>query len=915
MYGMKTHCLSRMLWIVVLGFGSHGMIWSEQPAAKPKNQAELAGSWTMDDIMAMEFAADPRFAPRGGTIIWVKETPNEKKGKIVHNLMLTDLSSPREIPLTRGGHHCHAPRWSPSGDQVAFLSDRPPPDDEDDNGDAERVRLWCIDPRGGEPWLLLSFPRDIQDFAWLDDDTIVFTAEEKPGHEEQERTDKKDGTEVVEDATSNPPVRLFRFDLPDQRITRISRNQDRIEWLAVSPDGRYVVASHQRSLSFTYDHRTRPEVVLYDLNKEESRPLFTDRKFFIRRVVWRPDSRGFYAVSAYTSHPRYLMASVEHLYYLDARQGEPVAVDLDWERGLALEGEELAVTNDGFVTLLADGVRHRAARYTYDGTRWQRRWLEGEHVSHIQSLQLAANGQTLLYLYSKASGPRQWYVAQLRQNQVTAPRQVFTLAPDLTNKRLARTEAVRWRGAETEEVEGLLYYPLDYQPGRRYPLVVQIHGGPAWADFDRFDNRWSYPSHLYSARGAFVFKPNYHGSTHYGLAWAESLADGKYYELPVVDIEKGIDHLVQRGLVDADRVALAGWSNGAILTMALLTRRPTYQAAAAGAGGAEWVADWGACEFGLAFSNYYLGKSPLEDPHLYIKNAPFYQFDKIRTPTLLFQGKEDRVVPVHHGWMQYRALQQLGKAPVRYVLFPGEEHGLERLAHQRRKMAEELAWFDRYLFQTTPTTLPPVKADSPLALALQRQHARRHGQRYGVLHTDRLIPETVAWNGLHVGRFEVTRAQFAQFDPQYEVAPGTDNYPANGITFPQAKAYCAWLSQWTGQTYRLGTWEEMHELYQSTERLENTLDHWAGYAVTPEDRAQLQPVLRRLEGKAPLLREVGQFAGYSATIPLFDLGGNVAEWVSTPAGGKVLGGSADRSADDLNAPPAPDYIGLRVVRE
>src|SRR5262249_47995439 len=201
--------------------------------------------------------------------------------------------------------------------------------------------------------------------------------------------------------------------------------------------------------------------------------------------------------------------------------------------------------------------------------------------------------------------------------------------------------------------------------------------------------------------------------------------------LPTEDIEKGADALIAKGLVDPDRLALQGWSNGAILTMALLTKSTRWKAAAAGAGGSEWVADWGACEFGHCFDRYYFGKSPLEDPQLYIKMAPFYQFDKVRTPTLLFQGEADRVVPPHHGWMQYRALQQLGKADVRLVMFPGAKHGLRKLAHQRRKLEEELAWFDRHLFKTAKEENEALKSDSPLARALTLQKVRREGTRYG----------------------------------------------------------------------------------------------------------------------------------------------------------------------------------------
>src|SRR5262249_52736764 len=158
-----------------------------------------------------------------------------------------------------------------------------------------------------------------------------------------------------------------------------------------------------------------------------------------------------------------------------------------------------------------------------------------------------------------------------------------------------------------------------------------------------------------------------------------------------------------------------------------------------------------------------------------IKMAPFYQFDKVRTPTLLFQGDADRVVPPHHGWMQFRALQQLGKADVRLVMFPGAKHTLKKLAHQRRKLEEELAWFDRHLFKTGGDDNESLKTDSPLARALKLQKVARQGTRYGVAMKGVLVPETVEYAGTRPGRFEVTAAQFAEFDKTYKVDAGREN--------------------------------------------------------------------------------------------------------------------------------------------
>jgi len=222
------------------------------------------------------------------------------------------------------------------------------------------------------------------------------------------------------------------------------------------------------------------------------------------------------------------------------------------------------------------------------------------------------------------------------------------------------------------------------------------------------------------------------------------------------------------------------------------------------------------------------------------------------------------------------------------------------------------------LFKTIKEDLAALKPSSPLAKALKLKGARRDGNRYGLVEKGQLIPETVKHKGLAIGRFEVTRAQYAQFDKEYKVHPGTENYPANGTAFEQAQAYCVWLSKLTGQTYRLPNADEAKILYDETSAAENTLDYWAGYTVNPEDAARLREEIKGLGGSAPLLKEVGSFKGAGKEDLVFDLGGNVAEWVVAKDGkGKIMGGSADMPADVKSArrQHAPEYVGFRVVKE
>jgi len=417
-------------------------------------------------------------------------------------------------------------------------------------------------------------------------------------------------------------------------------------------------------------------------------------------------------------------------------------------------------------------------------------------------------------------------------------------------------------------------------------------------------------------------RPNYHGSNNYGLKWVESICCGKYYDLETPDINLGVDYLIGKGLVDQDKVATMGWSNGSILSTSLITNYPArYKVASVGAGDIEWISDWGNVMFGDSFDSYYFGKSPMEDPELYIRKSPFFKMDKVQASVLIFHGTADNNVPPAQSWSYFRVLQYYGKVPVKFVVFPGEPHGPRKLTHQMRKVEEEMAWFDQYFFKTTPPPNEALKSDSPLDAALRTKTMGRIGENYGVPFAGKgksvLIPEVVKRGDLEIGRFEITRAQFNIFDRSFKIDPGTENYPASGVTFDQAKAYADWLSKLTGQTWRLPNESEVKSLYDKKDR-ENTLDYWAGYSPNPDDTNRLREKIKELPGTTPLLKPAGSFPGQGKDTEdlIFDLGGNAAEWVITAdSKGKAIGGSADCPSDARSTcTTGASYIGFRVIR-
>jgi len=893
-------------------------------APAPLNQS---AEWKPEDFVFAEGIGEVRISHDGKFAVWVKTAGDKDKDERISNLILTNLADKKEIPLTRGTDKVSNPRWSPSDDRIAFLSTRalPKPDDK-----LASTQLWIMNASGGEPWPVTRFVRGIKQFEWLDADTILFSAEEDPSLYETEMKQRKDDSNVVDDAAHTPPVRLFKLSLSANKVTRVTANIDWIDFFEVSRDSKKAVAVATRELSFEWDQKIPPATYLVDLSTGQLTPILTDGKIWPFSAAWTRDNSGIYFVAPYSTDTRFRTATVQRAYYYDLASAAVTEVNLDWDRGLA--NGSLTPVDDGFVALMADGVHDRPMRYTRHGDAWTRKTISAENASNIFSLVLGDDGRTLIYDYSTASKPSQLYRARLDGTKITSPAQITDLNPKFKDKTIAKSEIIHWQGANDEEVEGILFYPNQYDPSKSYPLIVSTHGGPASLDLDAWEESWAYATNLYTQRGAFVLKTNYHGSAGYGLKWVESICCGKYYDLEVPDIEKGVDSLIAKGLVDPDKIGALGWSNGSILSIALTVADPDrYRAAAVGAGDVEWISDWANVDFGMAFDNYYFGKSPLEDPQLYIEKSPFFKMDRVKTPTLIFFGTVDRNVPTDQGWSHYRALYSIGKTPVKFILFPGEPHGPRKLSHQLRKLDEETAWFDKYLFHTNPPPNEALKKGSPLEFALRRRSIQRLGADYGVgFHPPAipenpppptLIPETVKRGDIEIGRFEITRAQFAAFDKDYTFDPGTENFPASGITFDQAQAYCKWLSDLTAETYRLPSEKEAESLYKSRTG-ENTLDYWAGYSVNPDDAAKLESEVKELGAGAPLLREVGSFppdvddpASDTGEL-VFDLDGNVAEWIVAPNGsGKTMGGSADRPADPKARLTAADpaYTGFRVV--
>lgn len=276
-------------------------------------------------------------------------------------------------------------------------------------------------------------------------------------------------------------------------------------------------------------------------------------------------------------------------------------------------------------------------------------------------------------------------------------RKITDLNPQAKTWNLPVVKHITWKAPDGAKVGGVLEVPGN-KLANKLPLVVAIHGGPTTSvkanlGFDIYEGRT-----LFASKGYALLCPNYRGSTGYGDKFVTDLI-GNENDIDVKDILAGIQHLIKEGVVDPDRVAVMGWSNGGYLTNCLITLKDPpvkIKAASSGASILDCVAEWGFNDE-PAYPRVFKKGHPWETPDIYRKTSPTYGLGNVTTPTLIHVGANDERCPPGHSRMLYRALKEYKKVPTQLIVYPGEPHGLGKYTHRKAKMEWDLAWFEHHV--------------------------------------------------------------------------------------------------------------------------------------------------------------------------------------------------------------------------
>jgi dipeptidyl aminopeptidase/acylaminoacyl peptidase len=260
---------------------------------------------------------------------------------------------------------------------------------------------------------------------------------------------------------------------------------------------------------------------------------------------------------------------------------------------------------------------------------------------------------------------------------------------------LPRQEKIEWKGVDGVSIEGMLHYPLDYEDTKRYPLVMELHGGMGSSNQFGFGS-WSRFFPVLTAKGYAVLAPNYRGSGGYGSDFERDIM-GHFFHNSHLDVMAGADRVIELGIADGDRMVVRGWSSGGYLTNKIITFTDRFKAASSGASAVNWISFYSQSDVRY-FRTAYFGGTPWQKDapaDFYWEQSPLSDIANVKTPTLVLVGKEDVRVPAPQSVELYRALKSNG-VPTRLYIAPREGHGWRELHHQLFKMNVELEWFERY---------------------------------------------------------------------------------------------------------------------------------------------------------------------------------------------------------------------------
>ena len=690
----------------------------------PATAAPVRRPITETDLLKFRWIADPRISPDGRDIAYVVVTVDENEDRYTSSIWTVATSGDTPPRQLTGGPQDSAPRWSPDGQTLAFLraKEKDPP------------QIYLLAMTGGEPRKVTDLPSGASPAVWSPNGkTLAFTSKTTPaklaeqkeraahgGRDAAARSNKKTDVRVVTRAhyrddtegVFDPEDREHVWTVPavaaptgatvTKQITTGGYDEQAPIW---SADGSQIYFVSDRVYEPYHERGSANLYAVPSAGGAVKTVLDIDGP--ITRVAPSPDGKAFAFIGGINANPEPSYAESDLLVFRGSKT-ENLTAAYDGDVGNTTIGDQRPPrgnpppspplwTPDGTTLVVATSERGRSNLVRLDLASGKRQPITtGDHA--VLSYSATPDTARIALTIEDATHLTELYVLDTASTRLTR----LTHENDtlLEGLQLSQPEQFVYKSFDGRSIEAWVVKPPGFDAKKKYPLILNIHGGPHAAYGDTFFHEFQWMA----AKGYVVLAPNPRGSSSYGREFGNAIQ----YNYPgddYKDLMAGVDELLRRGYVDTKRLGVTGGSGGGLLTNWTIGQTGRFGAAVSQRSISDWAAFWYATDFTL-FTPFWFRKLPFQDPEEYRRRSPITYVERITTPLMLIEGDRDLRTPTDAGGGAiFRALKALRKVAV-MVVFPGETHDLSRSgkpSHRIERLQHIVRWFDKYL-QGKPTT-------------------------------------------------------------------------------------------------------------------------------------------------------------------------------------------------------------------
>lgn len=616
--------------------------------------AAIAGAQTFDieHYAKIDRLTDPHISPDGKSVVLVLSRPNYVDDRWDSELVRVEVATGRVRNVTHQRNSARFPRWSPSGDRLAFLAEV-----------SSQPQLFILETDGGEAQQVTHAPTGVQAFAWRPDGKALayISPDEAPTREKYNDSFEVEANDYLMQAGTQPS-HLWIVSLGEGTAQRLTSGHWSVSGnnLAWSPAGDRIVFVSQPS-SGTRDSDKRSIETIEAAGGQAAPvqpvPIAELQQRHCSQPSFSPDGRWLLVSCPIDGHVK----NEAELLILPVSGGKftrvSAAIDRNLSRGL------WTVDSKSIMATAPDGTGSGLWTIGLDGAA--KRWELGKvSISGLGELDFTRDGQAA-FVGTEANRPPELYVLK---NQQTEPVRLTDFHAEVARMKLGRMESLSWKSDDGLPLSGVLTFPPDFDPGKKYPLLLNIHGGPWGSSREAFSER----SQMFAARGWIIFEPNYRGSDNAGNA----LFSAVYRDHgagPGRDVMLGLAEIKKRPYVDVNRIGVSGWSYGGYMTAWLIGHYQGWKAAMAGAAVIDLSDDYNLNDLRLYTRAFSDTLSTPKDLALIKEQSPITYVDQMKTPLLMISDTRDMRVPVTQSYKLFHALQERGQE-VKMRLYPVPGH-------------------------------------------------------------------------------------------------------------------------------------------------------------------------------------------------------------------------------------------------